>query len=202
MDGFEEYVFGEISRVLDGIASDTAADVYVVSLLLYDEEDDPRRPTVTVGYNTESRVRETTPVPAQAPDWSIASDAGEARWNYAFWLQNELAVVADSKQDPGGARRRREWIDALGLWYSDEEEHTDFQGTEQRAGRITDEFVALIVRVVQRLHHVGVVERVFRRPIPVLIHELEYYEQIAAQNERANPAGLADTFARWIREPP
>jgi hypothetical protein len=41
---------------------------------------------------------------------------------------------------------------------------------------------------------------VFGRPIPVLIHELEYYPQIARQTERANPPGLAADFARWVLE--
>jgi hypothetical protein len=36
--------------------------------------------------------------------------------------------------------------------------------------------------------------------VPVLIHELEYYEQIARQTEAANPPGLADDFAAWVRD--
>jgi hypothetical protein len=39
---------------------------------------------------------------------------------------------------------------------------------------------------------------IFGRAIPVLIHELEYCDEIAEQNVRANPDGLADDFARWI----
>lgn len=42
-------------------------------------------------------------------------------------------------------------------------------------------------------------ERLFGAPLPILIHELEYYDAIAEQTERANPPGVADAFARWVR---
>jgi len=58
--------------------------------------------------------------------------------------------------------------------------------------------VALAVRVVKRLHSAGVVERAFRRAVPVLIHELEYDEDIVRQNEEANPPGLIDDFKHWV----
>jgi hypothetical protein len=40
----------------------------------------------------------------------------------------------------------------------------------------------------------------FGRPIPVLVHELEYYDAIAMQNLAANPPGVADDFIRWCRD--
>ena len=66
--------------IMQTIASWDEADIYVVSLYVYDDNDDPCRPTVTVGYNTESYLNEQI---------EYASDEEEARWNYAFWLQNE-----------------------------------------------------------------------------------------------------------------
>jgi len=52
---------------------------------------------------------------------------------------------------------------------------------------------------VQRLH-ANDIRRIFGRTLPVLIHELEYYEEIAAQNLRANPSGaVPDGFVRWCR---
>ena len=38
----------------------------------------------------------------------------------------------------------------------------------------------------------------FLRPIPIIVHELEYYDQIASQTVEANPAGLAHEFADWV----
>jgi hypothetical protein len=45
---------------------------------------------------------------------------------------------------------------------------------------MTEAFVAACVAAVQRLHREGIVEAVFGVAIPVLVHELEYYDQIAS----------------------
>src|SRR4051812_29491756 len=89
-----DYAKDYIAHALEQTPADVAADVYVVSLLVYDEEDDPRLPTVTVGFNTEEQVAEI------ADD---ASDADEARWNLAFWLQNELGVLVGISRSAAGA---------------------------------------------------------------------------------------------------
>lgn len=218
---FEGYAKSFIARALERTPEDVAADVYVVSLFVYDEEDDHRRPTVTVGFNTEAQVAGTEisdafePLPGpddpvwrdlDDPRWNdpaflpggTASDADEARWSSAFWLGNDLGVLGDSVRDPEGATLREEWIRGLGLWYSDEEEEADFDAAMEVGQRITPPFVELVVQLTQQLHADGTIARIFGRPIPVLIHEMEYYREIAEQNLRANPDGLADEFARWI----
>jgi hypothetical protein len=125
---FEEHACRSVAAALEDVPPAKAAEVYAVSLLVYDEEDDPRRPTITVGTNTETRVRERI---------ARGDDPGWARWNFAYWIQDDLAVVGDSARDPEGARLRRRWIEELGLWYSDEDERRDFEATEQPAARIT-----------------------------------------------------------------
>lgn len=67
---FEDYAFAAVASALEVVPPGEVSDVYVVSLFVYDEEDDPCRPTITVGYNTEDRVAAAT---------SRASDAAEAR---------------------------------------------------------------------------------------------------------------------------
>jgi hypothetical protein len=186
---FEDYAKRFIVRALERTPGDVAPDVYVVSLFVYDEDDDPRLPTVTVGFNTEARVRETG---------EDAWDADEARWNFAFWLQNELGVLGDSERDPEGTALREAWLRGLGLWCEDEDDA--LAETEDGELAITAKFVELLVSIAQELHAEGTIARVFGRPIPVLIHELEYYDEIAEQNRRANPDGLADDFARWVEE--
>lgn len=185
----DEYAKAFITSALERTAGDVARDVYVVSLFVYDEDDDPRYPTVTVGFNTEARVGSTTG----------ASDVDEARWNFAFWLQNELGILGGHGSDPEGARLREQWIRQADLWYTDDEEDDDFAAATAKGEKITARFVELLVTAAQQLHADGTIERIFGRPIPVLIHELEYYDVIAEQNVRANPDGLADAFVRWIR---
>jgi hypothetical protein len=137
---------------IHALALAPAADipgVYAVSFLIYDEEDDARRPTLTIGYNTEDRVRQ-----ALAGQWCTEPDGN---------TDGDCAPV-------------RPMIE-----------------------QITRNFVSLCVRTARRLHDDGIIQQTFGRPVPVLIHELEYYDQIADQTEDANPPGLAEAFSSWIR---
>jgi hypothetical protein len=187
----DDFLYESIRSALEKTPSAEAPDIYVASLLVYDSEDDPRRPTITVGYNTERAAQEAM------AGLHPASTADEARWNYAFFLQNELSVIGDPESDPDGASLVETWAKEKGYWYSDAEEEEDFDETEERVAGLTRDFVGLAVKAVRRLHEGGEVERVFGRAIPVLIHELEYYDEIGEQNLDANPPGVADEFAHW-----
>ena len=190
MHAFEQHVY---RRVLDGInriRSVERHDTYVVSLWVNDEDDWPFTPTVRVGHNTNSVVAAATP---------RASSELEARWNFAFYQQNELALIAiealvpAQDADPEGVRLRRSWIeDELGLEYREYDDWGPYD--ELSLPTPTDAFIELMVRVVQRLHREGEVLKVFGREVPVLIHELEYYDRIFEQNERANPPDSVDAF--------
>jgi hypothetical protein len=175
---FDDYAYAFIESALRQISPVQASDAYVVSLFVYDEGDDPRRPTAMVGCNTRAQA---------ASETKNAFDEDEARWNYAFWLQNDLGVLCGSYSDPEGVSARDDWIRDENLIV--DEERSD----------VTAAFVRVLEGVVSRLHSAGVVEELFGQPIPVLIHELEYYDEIAEQNQRANPPGLADAFAEWAR---
>jgi hypothetical protein len=194
-----EHIHSKILAALESIPSGDRSDIYVVSLYVSDIDDDPRRPTIAVGYNTERRAAASTPAPGQKPKWPIASDDVEAKWNYAFWLQNSLAVIADESTDPAGAEAREAWARQKGFWFSDAEEERDFKAALEKVKPMTHEFVQMVVGVVQDLHRTGEVGRIFGRPVPLLIHELEYYDQIAQQNESANPPELVHEFSRWVR---
>jgi hypothetical protein len=177
---FSDYVLDRVMTALREIPPAIRSDIYVVSLFVYDEDDDPRRPTVTSDYNTRS----------QAGD-----DDGdlERRWNYACWEQNHLQLIADSVHDPTGALLREHWVrDELGLWYDDGEIF------DPRGEPITRAFIEMLIGVTQNLHAEGGIAELFADEVPVLIHELEYYPEIAEQNIRANPPGLVPAgFVAW-----
>ena len=176
---FEQLCYDTLRARLEEVGSMVARDVYVLSCLIHDEEDDPTRPTLTLGFNTLSRLTECTPSPTKQPGWPVASDALEAKWNYAFWLHNELCVIG--RESTETAPPRNEWISSL-LDYYDK----------------TQYFVDLCVRVARRLHRDRVISRVFGRPIPIVVHELEYSDKIAHQTSAANPDGVADEFVDWV----
>lgn len=98
--------------------------------------------------------------------------------------------------DPNGAQLRRDWLEAQGLWFDDD--NYSYEDTA-RGATITKAFVKLCVKTVQSLHASGLIEELFSRPVPVIIHELEYYDEIAVQNIEANGSALASDIAAWIR---
>lgn len=182
---FGDHVQRATMQALKAIPAADAPDIYALSFFIYDEDDEPQQPTLAVGYNTESQVKHVLDN-VKDRGGRRYPDPAEARWNYAYWLQNELAVIGDSNRDPEGAAQRAQWIQATPRFHG----HPEL---------ITARFVIACVRMAHSLHEVGLIERAVGHPVPVLIHELEYYEQIAKQIEAANPPGLADGFASWVR---
>ncbi|MBQ5938552.1 hypothetical protein [Massilia sp. AB1] len=187
MNEFEKFAYNEICTALADIDSRIAPDNYVLSFFVFDADDDPRRPVLQLGYNTRTRVSESIP---------FASSAEEATWNFAFWLQNELRFIGE----PGtkGGQLLEDVLAKKGLWYSDEDDEADFDRCTQVGEEITAYFVDACVRIAQALHASGVIERRFSRALPIIVHELEYYDEIARQTRLANPAGLTREFDDWI----
>ncbi|MGH3629680.1 MAG: hypothetical protein ACRDRL_19865 [Sciscionella sp.] len=179
---FDDHIQQAVMHALTAIPAADTPEIYAISFLVYDEDDDPQRPTLTIGYNTESQVESIL-----GDTTGHCPDPLEARWNYAYWLQNELAVICDSTRDPEGAAQRAQWIQATARFH----EHPE---------QVTTRFVQGCVRLVHSFQEVGLIERAVGHRVPVLIHELEYYDQIAKQTQAANPAGLADDFVNWVRD--
>lgn len=187
MNDFERFFYSHISAALAGIDKSTSADIYALSFFIYDTDDDPRYPVLQLGYNTLTHCAECT---------TSASSADEAKWNFAFWLQNELKFLGEPGTE--GGRLLEEFLKTKGHWYSDEDEEADFDRCMRLGTDITVDFVDACVRIAQELHKNGVIEQHFSRPIPVIVHELEYYDEIAKQTRLANPPGVADEFEDWI----
>jgi hypothetical protein len=164
-------------------------DAYVVSLFVYDEDDDARKPTITISINTETQVQKRL---------ALGADERDVRWNYAYLQQDPLAIIGSEFNDPEGAALRRPWLEALGLWYSDQDIARDPSEFDEQIPRIEREIWTLAVRLGRRLHDAGVIERTFSRPIPVIVHELEYYDEIATLNKEVNPGPLIAAFLDWI----
>jgi hypothetical protein len=187
---FQDHLRTLAQRAIISIPSAEADDIYVVSFFIDNEDDDPRQPTLTIGYNTETQ--------ANRADYR-ALDPAEARWNYAFWLQNHLTVIGGLALDPGGAAAGQEWIKGLGLWYDEPASTNDWMTTVGPiAAKIEASFNQACVQLARHLHDSGIIERAFGKPVPVILHELEYYDAIAHRTEAANPPGLADDFTAWV----
>jgi hypothetical protein len=187
---FQDHLRTLTTQAITSITASEAADIYAISFFIENEDDDPRQPTLTIGYNTEAQARHSI---------QGASDQAEARWNYAFWIQNQLAVIGDLTSDPIGAAAREEWIRDLGLWHDEPTDPEDWTGVELLATQIEAHFIQSCCHLSRTLHEAKLIEAAIGRPVPVIVHELEYYEEIARRTELANPPGLADEFTAWVR---
>ena len=187
MNDFEKFAYSAICAALANIDTAIKPDIYALSFFVDDLDDDPRFPVLQLGYNTRTRVAEQRP---------FASDSKEATWNFAFWLQNELKYIGEPGTE--GGLLLEVLFKTEGLWYSDEEEDDDFDRCMQIASDITACFVKSCVRIAQTLHSDGVIVEQFSVPLPIIVHELEYYDAIAVQTRSANPAGLTKEFEAWI----
>ena len=174
VDGNIEILHVKIKEKIQGLMEQKISewqedDIYAISLYVFNEEDDPCRPVAAFGYNTERQVQKSI---------TEAADEQEARWNYAFWLQNhEMCLGRDET-----AEDIRKWITEL-----------EWEGEDA----IKFKFVNLLVAVVQGIHASGLLKEKFGREIPVLIHELEYHEKISQQNIEANGEALDRDFVSF-----
>lgn len=154
-------------------------DIYAVSLYVYDDYDNPYDPVVVLGYNTIERYKSQI---------KRASGESEAKWNYAFWLQNKELEFGQGETK----ELVKEWIEENGYTYYDR--HREFD--EESYEGLTEKFVSVLIEIVKELHHSGFIKEQFDKEIPVLIHELEYYELILEQNIEANSSELIEESFR------
>lgn len=183
------------SRVREAMAGWHDEDIYAVSFYVYDDGDNPCTPSVTLGYNTEANVA------SEAPH---ASSEGEARWNFAFWLQNEelrFGGDLEGDGDAGSAEAVRDWVRCKGFPYYDGQEIWEVDVDDDACEQITASFVEVLLALVRELHETGFIRECFGRDLPVIIHELEYYEAIYDRNIRANGEEVSwDLVSYWVND--
>lgn len=167
----------------DTISSWEEPDIYALSLFVYDDEDNPCKPTVILGYNTESEYERNI---------SIADSKQEARWNYIFWLQNnELSFGTDET-----APIVRQWLISNDLPYDENADSSD----AERYSCVTDAFTSLLADIVQNLHASGFITKTFGKDIPILIHGLDYNNKTAEINLLANCNESVRDFVNFCKK--
>lgn len=171
------------------IRSWTCEDIYVISMYVSDDCDNPFHPLVTLGYNTESQLRDEYTV-------KHASGDAEARWNFAFWLQNKEFVFGEDD----GVDMMKEWLNENGFKYMT---HKEFYGhwdlDDDSYNMVPVMLVDSLVKIVKKIHSSGIIRETFGKELPIIIHELEYAERIAQQNIEANGKILPEEFVRFCK---
>src|SRR4051812_40872857 len=147
--GLADAISRAATAALEALPAAERGDTYVISFLVRDDKDHPRRPTLTVGTNSEAQVALATRQPddyVKPNPWWTPDSEDEARWNYAFWLQNELVIFPASEVD---ARALETWIRSAGLWFDDSVYVDEW---DVRGEPITTGFVEACVTAARDLH--------------------------------------------------
>lgn len=192
-ESFSNDTYNKIRETILNFDNSKVPDIYAISFFKSNIDDDPRKPTLIIGYNTVSNWKQCTPGEDQEPDGSIASDSDEAKWNFAFWLQNEELVIGGNEYDPVS-----NWVKQLPSYFTDEQEKEDFDKTFEAGEEIQLAFIDIMISHSQRLHREGIIKTKFGKDIPIIIHELEYYDVPLNWTKQGNPAGLTKEFDDWV----
>lgn len=169
--------------------------IYAVSFWVTNWDDNPYEPIMVLGYNTERQVSDTAP---------NASSECEARWNFAFWLQNdELSFGGNLHKTPGDSPALvARWVRSIGFPFYTAQEieivpDEDIDEVMMEGERVTKAFCGVLVDIVQDLHASGFIRQTLGRDVPVIIHDLEYAEGISDYNIRANGDILPAEFVAF-----
>lgn len=144
----------------------------------------------SVSYNTES-------------DCAGAEPLSEERWNYAFWRQNEIPII-EANNDNQGIKILFEWYAEKGIEHIGYKDYSACYDNEMRyigKGPIGYyELLTEITAVAKKMQESGFIAKQFGRPIPIIIHDLEYPWYIMEATKLANPNGEAEEFLAAMKQ--
>ena len=138
----------------------------------------------SVSYNTEN-------------DCNGAGEISEERWNYAFWRQDETPIIKADKGNEG-IKILFDWYKENGINNGGYEDYNACYDDEMRyigKGPVGYyELLSEITAVAKKLQDSGFITNKFGRPIPIIIHDMEYPWYIMEATQKANSHGEADMF--------
>lgn len=183
----------------------TEEDIYAISFYIYYAADNPTHPVLQVGYNTESNCKKQL---EESTACGLPDSLTEAKWNYAFWLQNEELVFG---YDGETKRIVEEWLDGLGYRYLQDSElwgESSFDEDvlslyESDFGNVSCAFIRTVAEVAKGFQEAGFLKEVFHKEIPIIIHDLEYSEfqecsiKVPDLNMEVNGSILPADFIRF-----
>lgn len=172
---FEEQLYTRIVAKIRAWDAQEYPDIYALSFLYSTGFCEDREGNeVCIGDGLAVTFNTTSHYLAQIEQ---ASDAQEAKWNYAFWLQKDAAEMPQLHElgyvDPDDWALRQVWL------------------TEQGSD---EALIECYTRLAQRLHHESILVETLGRSVPIVIHNLVYEERGDRATRRANPESLLTEY--------
>lgn len=177
------------NKIKSAISQWKEEDIYAISFFVdfneaYEYKTYKNISTFAISYNTEK-------------DCSGAGRLDEERWNYAFWRQDETAILDIDNPD--------ECTEALFNWYAEQGlDNIGFEDTENQYDEKDNyigkgpvghyELLHLAANIARKLQQEGFIKQHFQKPLPILVHGLEYAWYDIEATKKANPHGEANDF--------
>ncbi len=144
----------------------------------------------SVSYNTEK-------------DCPGAGMHDEARWNYAFWRQNETPIL-DAYAAPEGMKILFDWYREKGLTNIGQENvETAYDAGMQYIGKGPVgcyELLEQVTAAAKWLQQSSFIQKTFGKQIPIILHDLTYTWYTIEATKKANPHGEAEAFLAAMKE--
>ena len=181
-------------KLRDVISTWTEADIYAISFFVYSNE--------AFVYKGHSNVTEFCVSYNTENDCVGTGELSEERWNYAFWRQNETPII-EANNENEGMRILFEWYEENGIDNIGYENYDScYNNDMQYIGKGPVGYYELleITAVAKKLQDSGFIKSKFGKPIPIIIHDLEYPWYIIKATKKANSNGEANMFFAAMKE--
>ncbi|MFF2348838.1 hypothetical protein ACFVVL_03540 [Kitasatospora sp. NPDC058115] len=185
---FRTHLRQAATGILERVPEQLKHEIYVLAFNIWRIDADNRRPYVDIGYNTESRYEE---------QMRLGSDRREVRWNYAFWILDGFDRLGNVPEDRVGGPLYEAEARDLGIWYDGEFDLGRMpadDGLRAKSGLLELHFHDAVVGLARHLHESGTVTRIFGRPLPVVVFDMDCPGWEEEATRAANPAELIEDF--------
>lgn len=189
-------LYGYLEKnVKNAISAWEENDIYAISFFVdsneaYEYKGYSNVTEFSISYNTEN-------------DCKGAGALSEERWNYAYWRQDTIPIIA-AYDDDEGMELLFKWYEENGvenIGYEDPEACYDDEMQYIGKGPVGyKELLSEIIAVAKALKENGFIKNKFGRRIPVIIHDLEYVWYVIEATKEANPNGEADVFLKSLNK--
>lgn len=183
----KEYLYERVKKEIDLWDE---KDIYAISFFIYSNE--------AFTYNEFSNITEFSISYNTEKDCSGADINSEERWNYAFWRQNEINITDSEGQKVLFQWYKENGIDNIG--YEDRSNSYDANYKYIGKGPVGYyELLTVVSDVANKLQNENYIVNKFGKPLPIIIHDLEYSWYVIEATKNANPKGEANQFIEVMR---
>lgn len=183
------------NKLRDIISAWDEDDIYAISFFVYSNE--------AYEYNGYSNVTKFSVSYNTENACNGAGKLSEERWNYAFWHQYETPII-DVDSENKGIKILFDWYKENGIDNIGYEDYNACYDDEMRyigKGPVGYyELLSEITDVAKRLQDSGFIKNKFGKPIPIIIHDLEYTWYVIEATKKVNTNGEADVFFATMKK--